>query len=118
LARHKVLYNEKSFTPNTPVKSDDKIEIYSNTILIIGTNTNNILSIDGIKAGDTEEKLAAKFPNSTKHKSIYSNNYNDHLNNCTYFFVVTLEKNEGEVTFYIHNRIIEKIVAQFKYYAQ
>lgn len=72
----------------------------------------NVLNIDGIKIGDSEEVLCSKYDNSTSLKY-----WDAPLSAITnyYTYEVNLTNNEGLIRYVVRNAIIREIEIQFSY---
>jgi len=72
----------------------------------------NVLNIDGIKIGDSEEVLCSKYDNSTSLKY-----WDAPLSAITnyYTYEVNLTNGEGLIRYVVRNRIIREIEIQFSY---
>ena len=111
-------YSQREFTskhdPKTTGASfDGKNRLES---VVAGAGDTN-LSVDGITTGIRVEELRKKFPSSTKHKSIFSNRFEDIINEDAYYYLVTLQEDSGSVIFYIKEGLIDKIEVNFVYAA-
>jgi len=84
---------------------------------VVASRGDTNLSVDGITTGMSVEALRKKFPASTKHKSIFSNRFEDIINENEYYYLVTLEEDSGSAIFYIKNGVIDKIEVNFVYAA-
>lgn len=72
-------------------------------------NTPHILYLSGIKAGDNEDSLKKKFPESIKYKLYTLPHYTASELHNNYFYEVLLKNNHGSVNFYIQDKIITMI---------
>lgn len=111
-------YSQRDFTSKydprtTGVSFDDKNRLES----IVGGREDTNLSVGGITTGMTVEALRKKFPSSTKHKSIFSNRFEDIINEHEYYYLVTLEQDSGSAIFYIKDGVVDKIEVNFVYAA-
>lgn len=109
-------YSQREFTSKYDAKTtgasfDDKNRLES--VVAVAGDTN--LSVDGITTGMRVEELRKKFPSSTKHKSIFSNRFEDIINEHEYYYLVTFEQDSGSAIFYIKEGVVDKIEVNFVY---
>lgn len=86
---------------------NDTIQFYKNHIDITITSPDSNWNIDKVKPGDSEKLLFQKYPTSTKKPKFYLIRYEDIKRR--YFYWVELIGNKGSITYFIKDRIIEKI---------
>ena len=109
-------YSQREFTLKYDAKTtgasfDDKNRLES---VVAGAGDTN-LSVDGITTGMQVEELRKKFPSSTKHKSIFSNRFEDIINEHEYYYLVTFEQDSGSAIFYVKDGVVDKIEVNFVY---
>lgn len=111
----KVIYNNKIISSKIVPKGGDNIEVRSDKTIILNCTNPDGLSVDGIKAGDSDEKFKAKFPKSSQHKSIWSSQFSDLTNEYRYYYIVTISDDNNEyIQFNIEDKIIKKIEIKFR----
>jgi hypothetical protein len=109
----KVIYNNKIISSKIATLEGDNIKISSDKTIILNCTNPDGLSVDGIKAGDTEEKLKSKFPKSSLHKSLWSSQYSDLTSQYRYYYIVEI-LDDGYIQFNVEDKIIKKIEVKFR----
>lgn len=78
---------------------------------IIIDNIDSECTVDGLKVGDNENALILKYPNSARRKVFYNIRFEDLLR--IYYYDVNLKDNKGRISFYVRDKIIDKIIIRF-----
>jgi hypothetical protein len=87
--------------------NNDTIRFFGNNIDITITYPDSGWNVGGLKVGDAEEKLIAKYPLSTSIQKYYHIRYEDIVRN--YFYWVLLADKKGSITYFIKDYVIDKI---------
>lgn len=80
---------------------------------IIIDDKNSECSVDGLKIGDSENTLILKYPNSARKKVFYNIRFEDLQR--IYYHDVDLKDNKGRISFYVRDKIIDKIIIRFDF---
>jgi hypothetical protein len=68
-------------------------------------------TVDSLRVGDNENALILKYPSSVKAKIFYNVRFEDLQR--TYYYIIDLKDNKGMISFYIKDKIINKITIRF-----